>query len=259
MDSHSQQSCKQSSGSASKKLRRVMVCAGVAALAVVCVVLYAERRHFIHPKVNIDPVAYPVRGIDVSSHNGEIDFGRVSRDGMSFVIIKASEGSDYRDPSFASYYKAASRAGLKVGAYHFFRKKVDGNRQAANFIAAMGGRRFDLPVVVDVEDWGNDSFIDDDVTLNRLSDMVSRLKKNRLKVMIYTNGNGYRKYVSQISDHDYLWLCSFSDPGKLRNRSHHLQQFSHWGNVDGIKGDVDLNVFVGSRRDWNAWLETSAR
>ncbi len=242
-----------------KKLGRWLLCAGVCLVAASCLVLYVERRHFIHPQVTIDRNIYPVMGVDISNHNGAIDFGRVSRDGISFVIIKASEGQQYRDPAFASYYRDARRAGLKVGAYHFFRKKTDGHRQAANFMTAIGGRRLDLPVVVDVEDWNNDRFVTDDVALSRLNDMVTSLKKNGRQVMIYTNGNGYKKYVSQINDHDYLWLCSFSSPELLPHYSHHLQQFSHWGTVDGIKGDVDMNVFNGSREKWNKWIETTGR
>ncbi len=242
-----------------KRLCRWLLCAGVCLAVAACLVLYVERRHFIHPRVTIDRNAYPVMGVDISNHNGTIDFGRVSRDGISFVIIKASEGKQYRDPAFASYYLDARRAGLKVGAYHFFRKKTDGHRQAANFMKAIGNRRLDLPVVVDVEDWSNDHFVDDDVALARLNDMVTSLKKHGRKVMIYTNGNGYKKYVRQISDHDYLWLCSFSSPELLPHYNHHLQQFSHWGTVDGIKGDVDMNVFNGSREKWNKWIETTGR
>lgn len=106
-----------------KKLGRWLLCAGVCLVAASCLVLYVERRHFIHPQVTIDRNIYPVMGVDISNHNGAIDFGRVSRDGISFVIIKASEGQQYRDPAFASYYREARRAGLKVGAYHFFRKR----------------------------------------------------------------------------------------------------------------------------------------
>lgn len=248
-------------GATTGRLRRMLLWVGAAALAMVCVLLWVERRHIIHPRVKIDRTVYPVIGIDVSNHNGRIDFGRVRADGISFVIAKASEGEGYRDPSFAQRIGAARRAGLKVGAYHFFRKKADGRAQAANFAAALKGRKLDLPIVIDVEDWSNDHMVDDASTLSRLRAMVAALKARGYKVMIYTNGDGYRKYVRSTElNHDYLWLCSFTSPEALKHYRHHLQQFSHWGTVDGIDGEVDMNVFNGSRQKWHSWLgEASSR
>lgn len=248
-------------GSRAARLRRALLWVGAVAMAAVCVLLYVERRHIIHPRVKINRTVYPVIGIDVSNHNGRIDFDRVKADGISFVIAKASEGEGYRDPSFAQRVRAARRSGLKVGAYHFFRKKSDGRAQAANFAAALSGRRLDLPIVVDVEDWSNDHMVDDAATLSRLRAMVASLKARGYKVMIYTNGDGYRKYVCGTElNHDYLWLCSFTSPESLKHYRHHLQQFSHWGTVDGIDGEVDMNVFNGSRQKWRSWLsEAGAR
>lgn len=239
----------------SARLRRVLLWVGAAAMVAACALLYVERHHIIHPQVAIDRTVYPVIGIDVSNHNGRIDFGRVRADGISFVIVKASEGKGYRDPSFAHLVREARRSGLKVGAYHFFRKKADGRKQAANFAAALAGRRLDLPIVIDVEDWSNDHMVDDASALARLRAMVAALKARGYKVMIYTNGDGYRKYVRGTElNHDYLWLCSFTSPDALKHYRHHLQQFSHWGTVDGIDGEVDMNVFNGSRQKWHSWL-----
>ena len=57
-----------------------------------------------------------------------------------------------------------------------------------------------------------------------------------------------------LGDHD-LWLCSFTSPDLLPHLPHCIQQFSHEGEVDGVKGDVDLNVFRGSKREWNKYLD----
>lgn len=242
----------------SRKLMLLLASGFCLMTVVAAAAIYVGRHYFIHPKVEIDYAAYPVRGIDVSMHNGVIDFGRVKRSGMSFVIMKASEGMSYRDPRFAVNYADARRSGLKVGAYHFFRKDVEGRAQADNFISTLGGRKFDLPLTVDVEDWGNALFADNDTAFIRLKAMVYTLKNRGYSVMVYTNGKGYKKYVSRLNSHDYLWLCSFNSPDSLRRYGHHIQQFSHWGSVDGVKGDVDLDVFVGSRREWQQWVGTYA-
>ena len=99
----------------------------------------------------VDPDRYPVRGIDVSSHNGDIDFCKVRTDGYEFAFIKASEGSDFKDKNFKTNYAKAKKAGIKTGAYHFFRFDKDGVDQAINFLKAVGNRRLDLGLAVDVE------------------------------------------------------------------------------------------------------------
>ena len=52
-----------------------------------------------------------------------------------------------------------------------------------------------------------------------------------------------------------LWLCSFTSPDLLYDLPHRFQQFSHEGEVMGIDGDVDLNVFRGSRKEWSHYLD----
>lgn len=56
------------------------------------------------------PETYPVRGIDISAHNGEVDFGRVADSGMEFVIMKATEGATFKDSRFGANYRAAREA-----------------------------------------------------------------------------------------------------------------------------------------------------
>ena len=237
------------------KTLKWVLATGAAALLIVGGLLYVGRNRFFHPDVVIDHVHYPVVGIDVSNHNGRIDFDKVKADGVSFVYLKASEGKSYTDPSFKKNYTSVLKAGMKVGAYHFFRKKTDGVMQADNFIRAVDGRHLDLPLVVDVEDWGNDGFVKNEQTVKELLAMVNRLKKEGFEVMLYTNGDGYKNYIAGNLDGEYLWLCSFKSPGTLHKQyDHKIQQYSHWGTVDGVKGEVDLNVFNGSRGEWEKWL-----
>lgn len=70
--------------------------------------------------VDIDKNRFPITGIDISSHNGDIDFDRLVRDSIDFVMIKATEGTTFKDSRFQSNYRQARDAGIKaVGAYHF--------------------------------------------------------------------------------------------------------------------------------------------
>ncbi|MBR5673651.1 MAG: hypothetical protein IKW97_04560 [Muribaculaceae bacterium] len=228
---------------------------GAAAL-VVLLGGYLAWRYILPHSVNVDRYRYPIAGIDVSKHNGDIDFEQVRDDDYQFVFIKASEGMTYRDDAFDRNYRGAREAGLKVGAYHFFRKNRTGREQADNFLGAIQGKEFDLPLVIDLEDdWGNGATVNRKQALERVMDMIEILTGKGYQVMIYTNLDGYNKYYKDmLGDHD-LWLCSFTSPDQLTSMPHCIQQISHEGGVLGVKGKVDINVYRGSKSEWNRYLD----
>lgn len=94
-----------------------------------------------------------MRGIDVSHHQGDIDWQRVAADDVAFAIIKATEGGDHIDDAFATNLSEARAAGLVVGAYHFFTFCRPGADQAKNFLAVVPRGEPMLPPVVDIEFW----------------------------------------------------------------------------------------------------------
>lgn len=232
-----------------------LLLAGAAAL-VVLMGAYIVLHYILPHSVTVDRYRYPVAGLDVSKHNGEIDFEHVVADDYQFVFIKASEGKTYKDDAFERNYNRAREAGLKVGAYHFFRKNRTGREQADNLLGVIKGKTFDLPLVIDLEDdWGNGAATSRQTALERVLEMLNILNDKGYQVMIYTNLDGYEKYYKDmLGDHD-LWLCSFTSPDMLSHLPHRIQQFSHEGSVNGIDGDVDLNVFRGSKRDWDSYLD----
>lgn len=203
--------------------------------------------------VSPDPAEYPVRGIDISAHNGVVDFDKVAAVGIKFVILKATEGASFKDRNFTANYRKARQAGLKVGAYHFFRFDVGGYMQALNLMHSLRGRNIDLPVVIDVEEWSNPRDYTTHDILTRLQAMINTLESNGYQVMLYSNKDGFEKFFSRQFAHYPLWLCSFTeapDAGNLR-----LWQFSHVGRVSGVDGKVDINTFNGSESQWAKWLE----
>jgi len=226
-----------------------------AAIVIVVLAAVAARRYILPHSVAVDRLRYPIAGIDVSNHNGTIDFDSVRDDNYQFVLIKASEGKTFKDPAFARHYGGARAAGLKVGAYHFFRKNRTGEEQAANFLDVIGNRTLDLPLVIDLEDdWGNGATTSYDTAVERLLNMIAILKGKGYSVMIYTNKDGYNKYYKDMLGDCDLWLCSFTSPDLL-DLPHRFQQYSYEGEVDGVDGEVDLNVFRGDRSDWEHYLE----
>lgn len=228
---------------------------GAAALVVLGGV-YVLKQYILPHSVAVDRFRYPIAGLDVSKHNGDIDFERVRDDDYQFVFIKASEGKTYQDAAFDRNYRGAAAAGLKVGAYHFFRKNRTGREQADNLLGVINGKHLDLPLVIDLEDdWGNGATTTRETALQRVIEMIKCLKSEGYSVMIYTNLDGYGKYYENMLVDCDLWLCSFTSPDLLPQLPHVIQQYSHEGEVDGVDGKVDLNVFRGSKRDWNRYLD----
>ena len=74
-----------------------------------------------------------MKGIDVSNHNGYINWNLVKNNGINVVYIKATEGTTYIDPFLNSHYNGANSAGLTIGFYHFLTGLSAPETQAENF------------------------------------------------------------------------------------------------------------------------------
>lgn len=96
-----------------------------------------------------------VRGIDVSSHQGSVDWQAQWDAGKRFAYVKATEGASYRSPTFAAQYNGSYEVGMIRGAYHFARPNVSSGTNQANFFLANGGRWSSdgktLPGTLDIE------------------------------------------------------------------------------------------------------------
>ncbi|CAF9930720.1 MAG: hypothetical protein HETSPECPRED_007698 [Heterodermia speciosa] len=96
-----------------------------------------------------------VQGFDISHYQGTVDFKSAYNSGARFVIIKATEGTTYTDPSFSSHYTGATSASLIRGGYHFARPSSSSGASQANFFLAHGGGwsadGITLPGMLDIE------------------------------------------------------------------------------------------------------------
>ena len=83
------------------------------------------------------------RVLDLSAHQGDIDFSRVKKDGIWGVMLKATEGQSYLSPAFDKNYEQATKAGLHVGAYHYLRaaNALDSLKEAQFFLQSVKGKQ----------------------------------------------------------------------------------------------------------------------
>lgn len=224
-------------------------------LGVMLMLIYTSfwaYRQFMTSPPYVDPERYPVRGIDVSAHNGMMNLDAAAADGIQFIFIKASEGTTFRDDNFNLNYQKASHAGLKIGAYHFFRFDCDGVSQGINLLNAIGRRPLDLGVAIDVEESGNPPGVDSTLIARRLQAMADYLYLSGYRVTFYSNRTGYYEYLRESAPGCCLWICSFQ-PTPIE-AEWTFWQYDHHGKVAGIRGDVDLNTFCGSQQEWENYL-----
>lgn len=230
------------------KDKYVSVCFFGVTLLLIFSAWWAWRQYVVTPPY-VDPEQFPVRGIDVSSHNGMMNLDAAASDGVEFIWIKASEGVDFRDENFAINYRKAQHAGLKTGAYHFFRFDREGVAQARNLLRVVGGRRLELGIAVDVEEHGN-PMVAVDTVVSRLQTMIEYLNLRGYRVTFYSNRSGYDKYLADSFRGFPMWICAFTDDAVGEDWAY--WQYDHHGKVKGIRGDVDLNAFCGSREQWDS-------
>jgi len=198
-------------------------------------------------------------GVDVSSHQhpggAAIDWRSVKAAGQSFGFIKATEGTHYTNPYFASDWKGAGAAGLLRGAYHFARPAlplstaIDQARYFVSRTGTMTGKR-DLPAVLDLETSGGLSRTDLARWTRTWLTEVKRLTGTA--PIIYTGYSFWRDKVGNPTDigADYrLMLASYPSnpnsatfrplvPAGWRNWT--FWQYTSTGRVPGISGPTDL-------------------
>ncbi|MFD1883748.1 GH25 family lysozyme [Paracoccus pacificus] len=214
-----------------------------------------------HVWVGGHPYNNQVHGIDVSKYQGNIDWNRAREAGVSFAFIKATEGGDHRDTSFPRYYAEAAAAGIPRGAYHYFYFCRSAQEQAAWFIANVPRQRGALPPVLDAE-WTptsrtcrtRPSPAEVQRELNTWLTIIERYYGQR--PIVYTTVDFYRhNNLGQLQAE--FWLRSVAGhPSKVYpGQRWTFWQYSGTGIVPGIRGNVDLNTFVGDAQTWRSWFQ----
>ncbi|MCC6734816.1 MAG: glycoside hydrolase family 25 protein [Bauldia sp.] len=191
-----------------------------------------------------DRTRYPVRGIDVSHHQGTIDWQRVAADDVAFVFMKATEGGDHLDTEFARNLEGAREAGLAVGAYHFFTFCRPGADQAANFLATVPDEATDLPPVVDLEYAGNCDYRPTEAELAvELQAFLAPVEARFGREVVYYATEAFLADYGDAIPARQLWRRSIAWEPDTPDWI--VWQYHNAGTVDGISGPVDLNVLNG--------------
>ncbi len=201
------------------------------------------------------PEGYNIRGIDISHYQGDIRWdvlrnASINNDPVRFVFIKATEGVTLMDDNFNENFYQARRNDFVRGVYHFFSPDCSADRQARFFLHQVHLEPGDLPPVLDVEKKGSLSSKELRNAVKRWLDIVE--KAYGVKPIIYT---GYKFKTSYLNDsifQEYPYWIAHYYVDKLQYKG----QWAFWqhtdrGRVDGITGDVDVNIFNGNLQELN--------
>jgi GH25 family lysozyme M1 (1,4-beta-N-acetylmuramidase) len=199
-------------------------------------------------------------GVDVSHHNGLIDWQRVRNAGITFAAIKTTEGATVVDAKAQTNLAGCRNAGIVPAMYHFYRHDVDPTVQATHFLQNIGARAAgDLPPVVDVEEPGDGA---GPITYSK-TEVVHRIglfsdavrTAIGIPPMIYTYPAAWTDVTSNsnaFAASNPLWIASYKTGApKLVGSwaTYTLWQYTDHGSVDGIDGPVDRDRFNGDQAD----------
>ena len=134
------------------------------------------------------------KGIDLSEHQGTVDFAKLKASGIDFVLLRAGYGSANRYPEqydarFEEYYKKAKAAGIGVGAYWYsYAESLNMARdEAESFITALKGKQFDYPVYIDLEEDGIAKKLGKTKYSDIVAKILSTVERNGYWVGIYAS------------------------------------------------------------------------
>lgn len=208
-------------------------------------ILYQLFNHGILQMNHPNKKTYPVRGIDISHHQKEIDWEKLKQEHFNLIFIKATEGGDFKDPNFLKNWNKARDIGLYTSAYHFYtlcRSPLD---QAENYINTVPLSEKALPPAIDLEFGGNckkrprkKEFL---MGLNQFIKIIK--EKYHRKPILYLTLDFYEYYFKNQEVDGYFWIRNIYYEPKIK---WHFWQYSNRGKVRGIETFVDLNVFNGS-------------
>ena len=186
-----------------------------------------------------------IYGIDVSHHQGKIEWGKVKKwknKKLDFVYIKATEGATYIDKTYKTNIKEAKENDFLVGSYHYFRTTSSIENQFQNFIKTIDKSEQDLIPLIDVEEktnWTNKEFHKNfKAFLNMVENYFGQ------KPMIYTVNSFYNLNLSGKYKEYHFLIGRYGEnaPNMRDKTSWTIWQFSETGKVKGIPMDVDIDV-----------------
>lgn len=214
---------------------------------------FSFRWHALYDNEYNIPEGYSIIGIDVSHHQGDIDWekvtaGNINGTPISFAFVKATEGKGLIDKTFNYNFHEARENGLIRGAYHFYVPGIPAEEQAKFYIRQVNLEEGDLPPVLDIEKQGKLS--NQQLRADILKWLRIVEKRYGVKPIIYTYINFKQNILNTAEFKDYkFWIAHYYVKELKINEDWRFWQSTDRGRLPGIKGYIDLDVYNGSMYD----------
>ncbi len=193
-----------------------------------------------------------VKGIDVSKHNGTIDWNAVKNDGINFAIIRcgyrgSSSGALVIDPLYYSNMSGAQNAGINTGVYFFTQavNEAEAVEEASMVLELLSGYSLQMPVYLDVEaSHGRGDQISCEERSAVCHAFLTTIRNAGYTVGIYSNKKWFEEgRINTASFTDYkIWLAQYVDIPTYTATRYDMWQYTSKGHVAGVSGNVDMNV-----------------
>lgn len=205
-----------------------------------------------------------MNGIDVASYQTGIDLSVVPCD---FVIIKATEGTNYTNPDFERAYSQAKAQNKLVGIYHYANGGTSANAEADYFLSVVGDRVGEAIFVLDWEQGGNAAFYSPAYAKGWLDHVYSKTKVRPLIYMSKSVTYGYD--WSAVAPNHGLWVAQYADTNPTNYQSNPwtdtngygawsspvIFQYSSTGRLSGWNGKLDLNLAYMDATAWSKYAQ----
>lgn len=184
------------------------------------------------------------RGIDVSKHNGVIDWERVKAAGVEFALLRCGYGVEnpaQKDLQFERNYAECRRVGIPVGAYHYsYAVNAEGAEREAEFcLKLIKGKQFEYPVFFDIEERRQVNIGNCDALVRAFCD---KLEKAGYFAGVYSYDAFFGSNLSRDIPSRYAAACARLGAKPKFVKDYGIWQHSWTGRIDGISGDVDMDI-----------------
>lgn len=200
-----------------------------------------------------DGVKASLAGVDVSEHEGHIDWDEVADGGAEFAFIRIgrrgySEGGLFEDERFEENYNGARDAGLLIGIY-FFSQAVNENEareEALYAIELLGSRSIDLPIVFDAEIVSDAdaraNYLDEKTLTACAKAFCETIEEHGYRAMIY----GSKKDIGRMDMAELeaypIWLAQYRNGYPDAQYDFSMWQYTNTGDIPGASTDIDLDI-----------------
>lgn len=186
-----------------------------------------------------------IKGIDVSRHQGTINWKKVKSDGVKFAILRAGYGREIsqKDEQFENNYKGCKANGIPCGVYwySYAMSAEEAKKEATACLATIKGKQFEYPIYFDIEERKQLELGKTACTAITKA-FLETVESSGYWVGIYSSKSHLESYISEDVRKRYaVWVAHYGV-----NKTTYSGQFGMWqksseGKVDGISGNVDLN------------------